>query len=124
MLKFRSEPYPESLLCGDEALPYSVRLMCKEDIAQVTEIDREAFSTQWPPANYNNELENRLACYVVAYDEAETVAEPEEKDCPAEERRGLVSKLKNWLNLGRFFDNGTPSGGQYIVGFAGIWVTR
>ena len=45
---------------------------------------------------------------------AKLLAEPEEKDYPAEERRGLVSKLKNWLNLERFSDNGPSSGGPYL----------
>ena len=48
-------------------MPYYVRPMCKEDIAQVTEIDQEAFPTTWAPPNYQRELRNRLAHYIVAY---------------------------------------------------------
>ena len=33
-----------------------VRLMRRKDVAQVTEIDREAFPTLWPPVNYEREL--------------------------------------------------------------------
>ena len=51
-----------------------IRLMRKEDIAQVTEIDREAFPTMWPPANYLNELQNRLAHYIIACDEEKPTA--------------------------------------------------
>jgi len=32
--------------------------MEKADIARVTEIDHESFSTMWPPPNYRQELEN------------------------------------------------------------------
>jgi ribosomal-protein-alanine N-acetyltransferase len=46
-----------------------LRSMSQEDILQVTEIDREAFPTQWPPANYERELKNGLAHYIVAGDE-------------------------------------------------------
>lgn len=46
-----------------------LRLMKQEDIPQVTEIDREAFPTLWPPANYERELKNGLAHYIVACDE-------------------------------------------------------
>ena len=53
----------------DEKLVCYVRLMRKEDIPQVTEIDREAFPTLWPPANYQRELDNQLAHYIVACDE-------------------------------------------------------
>ena len=45
-----------------------VRPMTKEDIAQVTEIDREAFPTQWPPPNYQNELRNHMAFLSVVCD--------------------------------------------------------
>ena len=55
-----------------KSLACCVRLMRREDIAQVSEIDREAFPTQWPPANYKSELKNRLAHYIVACDEEET----------------------------------------------------
>ena len=60
-----------------------LRLMRQEDVPQVTEIDREAFPTLWPPANYQRELKNGLAHYIVA--------------CDAE-------------------------AGQYIIGFAGLWM--
>jgi len=50
--------------------------MCQEDIPQVTEIDREAFPTLWPPANYQRELTNGLAHYIVACDDEESVKEP------------------------------------------------
>jgi len=53
-----------------------LRLMCEEDIPQVTEIDREAFPTLWPPANYQRELTNGLAHYIVACDDEESVKEP------------------------------------------------
>jgi len=36
------------------------------DIAQVTEIDHEAFTDQWPAANYERELERWLAHCIVA----------------------------------------------------------
>jgi ribosomal-protein-alanine N-acetyltransferase len=45
-----------------------LRSMSQEDVPQVTEIDREAFPTLWPPANYERELKNGLAHYIVAGD--------------------------------------------------------
>ena len=45
--------------------------MKQEDVPQVTEIDREAFPSLWPPANYERELKNGLAHYIVANDEGE-----------------------------------------------------
>ena len=46
-----------------------LRLMNQEDVPQVTTIDREAFPTLWPPANYQRELKSGLAHYIVACDE-------------------------------------------------------
>ncbi|MGD9115641.1 MAG: ribosomal protein S18-alanine N-acetyltransferase [Dehalococcoidia bacterium] len=40
--------------------------MSQSDIPRVSEIDREAFPTLWPPANYERELKNGLAHYIVA----------------------------------------------------------
>jgi len=97
--------------------------MRREDVAQVTEIDREAFPTLWPPVNYNRELENRLAHYIVAYDEGERVEEskvevPLEKDSP-----GLGSRVRRLFNYNRFFRYEPPrTSKQYITGFAGFWI--
>ncbi|MBL7124958.1 MAG: ribosomal protein S18-alanine N-acetyltransferase [Dehalococcoidales bacterium] len=104
-------------------MPCYVRLMRREDIAQVTEIDREAFPTLWPPANYRRELENRLARYIVAYDEGEMIEEPEMKAVPQKGFSGLVSKLMQLFSHDRFFgDELSLSGRQYIFGFAGFWI--
>jgi [ribosomal protein S18]-alanine N-acetyltransferase len=50
--------------------------MTKEDIQQVSAIDREAFPTMWPPVNFQHELTNRLAHYVIAGDGIQAPAEP------------------------------------------------
>lgn len=102
-------------------MTYSVRPMRKEDIAQVTEIDREAFPTQWPPPNYRQELQNQLAHYIVACDDTETALEPEVK--PEKGLSRLVSRIKRWFNRNCSPSHeSSPSDKQYIVGFAGIWV--
>ena len=103
-------------------MPYYVRLMRREDIAQVTEIDRKVFPSLWPPVDYRRELENRLAHYIVACDEAKTVEETEVKAVPEEGFSGLASKLRRLFNHDRFFGNEVlASGKEYVVGFAGFW---
>ena len=100
-----------------------VRLMCQEDIAQANEIDREAFPTQWPPANYRHELQNRLAHYIVACDEEKTVDELKVKAAAEKGLSGLISKGKQLFNHNRFFGTElSPSGKEYVVGFAGFWI--
>ncbi|MFC1874729.1 hypothetical protein ACFLY3_01030 [Chloroflexota bacterium] len=50
-------------------MPYCVRLMCQGDINQVIEIDREAFPTMLPPANFQRELYSPLAHYIIVCEE-------------------------------------------------------
>lgn len=99
----------------------SIRRMLKEDIPQVTEIDREAFPTQWPPANYKHELGNQLARYIVACDETVESTEPYRE--PTKEPNGFISRLVQQLKRGnspRAYLPGPDE--QNLVGFAGIWV--
>jgi len=104
-------------------LPYYVRLMHKEDIGQVTEIDRKAFASMWPPVNYHHELQNPLAHYIVTTDEEKTIEEPETKIIPQRGLPWLASRIRQLFGHGRFSGSKMlSSGSQYIVGFAGFWV--
>ena len=104
-------------------MPGYVRLMRREDIAQVTEIDREAFPTQWLPVNYKRELQNRLAHYIVAYDEGKTVEEPKVEASSEKGLSGLASKVRQLFNHNRFSSHGLPPPARrYIIGFAGLWI--
>ncbi len=102
-------------------MTYFVRPMCKEDIAQVNEIDREAFPTQWPAPNYRQELQNHLARYIIIYDDAKMVEEPEVK--PEKGFNKLTSGIHRWFKRNHSPDKESePADKQYIIGFAGIWV--
>jgi ribosomal-protein-alanine N-acetyltransferase len=123
MLKLQDKKYSvikKRLICGDIALAYFIRPMSKEDIAQVNEIDREAFPTQWPPPNYQRELQNHVARYIVACDDTKTLEEPAVK--PDKATTVLVSRLKRWFHRSLSSRESPPSHPQYLVGFAGIWV--
>lgn len=99
-------------------MSYYVRPMTREDVAPVTEIDREAFPTQWPQADYQYEIKNRLAHYIVACDDALTVEKTEEKTAPT----GLSALLRWFFNRQTQTENATPPVSHYIVGFAGFWI--
>ncbi len=104
-------------------MPYHVRPMHKEDVAQVNEIDREAFPTQWPPPDYRRELNNPLARLIVTYDSDKTVEEAEAKAPQKKSTSGPVCWVKRLFSHDRFFgERLPPSSRQYLVGFAGIWV--
>jgi ribosomal-protein-alanine N-acetyltransferase len=92
--------------------------MEKGDLAQVIEIDREAFPSQWPPPNYRHELQNRMAHYIVAIDDTRTTVEKAEKK---------LSRLAAWLATWRKATRTqneilSPKIRQYIAGFSGIWL--
>jgi len=102
-------------------LAYSIRPMGQEDLAQVVNIDREAFPTQWPPPNYRQELQNRLAHYIIAHDDSRTVEASEVK--PRKGLLGLLSRMIPLHKRSHYLDVTLPEyTRQYIVGFSGIWV--
>jgi ribosomal-protein-alanine N-acetyltransferase len=105
----------------DAIMPDYIRLMFREDIDQVSEIEREAFPTEWPPPNFKREIENRLAYYIVACNVAKL---PEEEASPAQ--NGLTRLIPGLRKLGsqnRLADSKHLVGGQeYIKGFAGFWI--
>jgi len=102
-------------------LTYSVRRIVKEDLAQVTQIDREVFPTQWPPTNYRQELENKLAHYIVVCDDTKTAEESQ--PVPPNGLSKLISTIMPWFNRNRLPDSHLPTvKRQYIIGFSGIWV--
>jgi ribosomal-protein-alanine N-acetyltransferase len=99
-------------------LSYYIRPMTRQDLDSVTEIDREAFPTQWPPADYSYEFKNNMAHYVVACDPGITV----ETRTKGSNGQGSFSR---WLGkiIGRSpapHESSTSS--HYIVGFTGFWV--
>src|SRR3972149_8773083 len=97
--------------------------MCKEDVVQVTEIDREAFPTQWPPPNYQNELRNHMAHLTVVCDGDKPVEQPVANTAPEKSSTGLASRLRRFLRLGRPSGHqSSPSPEHYIVGFVGSWI--
>ena len=102
-------------------MAYIIRRMEKADLAQVTEIDREAFPTQWPPPNYRHELKNQLAHYIVAIDETRKMTV--EGAVPPKRGFSLAAWLTPWKKAGYPRDEEELRyTRQYIVGFSGIWM--
>ncbi len=104
-------------------MPCYVRLMRQEDVAQVTEIDREALSLQGSLPNYQHELRNRVAHYIVACDEEKNIDEPEVKAPTEKDLTGLTSRLRWLFSRHRLLSNELPPPSrEYISGFTGFWV--
>jgi ribosomal-protein-alanine N-acetyltransferase len=89
--------------------------MGQDDVPQVTAIDREAFPTMWPPMNYQRELDNHLAHYIVIAEETEQAVEPTPK---VEPEGGITHKVIEWLTPHKPVKDHP----QKIIGFAGFWM--
>lgn len=102
-------------------MAYIIRPMEKADLAQVNNIDREAFPSQWPPPNYHQELQNKLAHYIVGCDDSRSIEASEEKP-----RQGIFGRLSRMIPFHRrsyYYDVTLPEyTRQFIFGFSGIWV--
>ena len=104
-------------------MSYYLRQMSKQDIAQVTEIDREAFPTLWPPTDYRHELQNRLAHYVVACSDEKIVKEPTVKAVPEKGLPGLVYRIRRLFKREPVSHDESPASEiEHVAGFIGLWV--
>ncbi|MEE9520905.1 MAG: GNAT family N-acetyltransferase, partial [Dehalococcoidales bacterium] len=104
-------------------MTYYVRLMREGDIAQVTEIDREAFPSDWPPVNFEHELHSWLAHYIVACKERETEETPEATIAPKRDTSKLAPRVRQLFNYARLYSVELPPlAREYIMGFAGFWI--
>jgi ribosomal-protein-alanine N-acetyltransferase len=95
--------------------------MTKQDIPQITVIDREAFPTMWPPVNFRQEMSNRLAHYAVACNGVKIVSNQESNSSA-----DLV-QTRSFLGLKRLFGSRQPSNQEaetedFICGFVGLWI--
>ncbi|MFC1899124.1 ribosomal protein S18-alanine N-acetyltransferase [Chloroflexota bacterium] len=114
-----------------ENLVCSVRLMRQDDVSQITGIDRESFPGMYPPVNYEREMGNHLAHYIVGYEEVERMEELEELGELGEESSppeaagsgGFAFRVRELFNRNSFLRKKvTDTDKQEIVGFAGFWV--
>lgn len=101
-------------------MAYYVRMMRQEDVSQVTETDREAFATQWPPPNYKRELQSELSHYIVVCDDSQVAPDSEAKE-ETPQSEDVISRIRRW-----FGRDGTPAPApvktELVIGFAGLWV--
>ena len=91
-------------------IPYSLRPMRLEDIAQVTEIEREAFPTMWSGINYKRELGNLQREYLVCVHngmQAPVLSAP---------KRGFLDIIRR-----RSPSYSTEEAPELVVGFVGLW---
>ena len=99
----------------------SLRRLQAEDIDQVIEIEREAFSPLWISTPFKRELNNRYASYLVAYrgsEDRETAAPPND-DLP--KNRSLLGRFAQLTQavLGRRSVPSEPD--SNVAGYVSVW---
>jgi ribosomal-protein-alanine N-acetyltransferase len=104
----------------------TVRSMARDDVPYVSQIDREAFPTDWPPPCFGKELNSSIIRYVVALDDNEghwgTVTQLAQNNT-GDGWRGLMSRVRRLLGRGMPSpDAGGARDGRRIVGYASLWL--
>jgi ribosomal-protein-alanine N-acetyltransferase len=82
--------------------------MRETDIAQVMDIEREAFPSSWPQTAYRRELQNSAARYLVI---TEASDEPD-----TQPPRGV------WSAMRRIVGGEPPHANERLLGFIGLWL--
>lgn len=109
-------------------MPYALRPMIPQDLAQAAEIERDAFPTLFPPTSFRRELKNRMARYIVAVRRDEicqpTTSPPNAAHKPAHSARDArIGRriIAGARNLWQRRPGAWHPGQQYIAGFLGAW---
>ena len=99
-----------------------LRTMQAEDIEEVLEIEKEAFSPLWPGTSFKRQLSNRYSSYLVAYDSL-----VESQVAPIDQYE--ISRREGpWLEtffhaIKDIFKNPSPDTQslQKLAGYVGVW---
>ena len=109
---------------AEMATRYTIRPMQRDDIPQVSAIDREAFPEQWPSPPFRRDLNNKIVRYIIALEEGDHLHSQtgvtEQK--PKGILRRLLSKLKRLFFREPPPDEKAAQNQDTIVGYAAMWL--
>ena len=91
-----------------------------EDIDQVIEIEREAFSPLWVSTPFKRELNNRYANYLVAFRNEDGTSEAPPQEEPGQPR-SLWSKVASTAKKLVPNDHRQPTTTSFIAGYVSVW---
>ena len=107
--------------------PFVVRPMEERDLRQVSEVEKDAFPSQFPPTSFRRELRKRIARYlVVARSDVHGRSSPDLPPLPVSEGEQADGPLLNRLVRGargvwkRHGASWRP-GEELVAGFVGLW---
>lgn len=101
-------------------LPVYLRRLRREDIAEVVEIEREAFSPLWASSPFKRDLNNKRACYLVACidpEDSSLISEEETAEVP----RSWLSKMAARLGLVGDEPAANEKDNFGIAGYVSVW---
>ena len=107
-----------------QPVPVYLRRLQKDDINEVVEIEREAFSPMWVSSPFRRDLNNRRACYLVACLEAADEAEAPPGPQPVEsgnDQRSWLSRVAGRLGLAGSPSEPPPPDDYAIAGYVSVW---
>ena len=100
--------------------PVYLRRLRKEDIAEVVDIEREAFSPLWASSPFKRDLNNKRACYLVAcIDPEDPSPVPEEET--AEAPRSWLTRMAARLGLVGDEPAASEKDNFGIAGYVSVW---
>lgn len=104
-------------------MPYLIEPMRLSDLAEIMDIEREAYTNGWPASAFRREIrENRLARYVVVreVESFDPPADPLPLNADAGDWLGERLKLlRRWFTVKESSDEVRPG---RIVGYLGLWL--
>ena len=105
---------------------FAIRHLEERDIAQLAEIDRDAFPSHFPPTSFRRELKNRRACYLVAWRrddlmESDTPVLDAADPSPDGNGRPLIDRLIRGARSLWSRPSAWEPGQRFVAGFMGIW---
>ena len=100
-----------------------LRRLQREDITEVVEIEKEAFSSTWVSSPFRRDIDNKRACYLVAclhpaYDASQ--AEPVQ-DEDGESQSSWLTRLAGRLGFGAAGVDSPPEDDPSIAGYVSVW---
>ena len=105
---------------GPLLMDVSLRRLGVNDLNQVIDIEREAFSPLWFSTPFKRDLKNRRACYLVACG-GEAAQPDQQEDSPAPEGGYLWSRLARGLRRLMAGDDQRTDAGSLIAGYVSVW---
>ena len=107
-----------------QPLSVYLRRLRKEDISEVVEIEKEAFSPMWVSSPFRRDVNNKRACYLVACldrSEDECLEEAPEPQPVEEPQRSWLAKVAGRLGIAGNPPEPPPPSYYAIAGYVSVW---